>query len=281
MLLTCFKHDFKSLSRTLVPVLIAIGAAALYGFINTIVAIRSIQSDAIDANPVMGVLTASAFGGILVVAMLLAAALTVFAVLIFVRFYRSMVTDEAYLTFTLPVPASKLVASKFLSSLVWMIFGGIAVAAAGFILLWGVAIAQTDVSVAEALKTFFGFFFDILRNAPVTFFLALLYALTAALRTYFQITSAILFGASIVRKNKALAAVGMVLGVNFLVSTVLSIVGVTAFLPRLFIVSTYGVMDSTRDAHIWLWIQIAVNAALTALFWWLSVRIAKKSVNIE
>ena len=100
----------------------------------------------------------------------------------------------------------------------------------------------------------------------------------------FQVTCAILFGASIERKNKALVAVLMVLGVNFAVNLVLSIFGVSGIIPMMF-GSLYGSGlfgdDGTYGMNAILWVQIAVNVLLIALFWWWSWRIAKKSVNIE
>ncbi len=281
MLLKCFRHDFKALSRTLVPVLIAIGAAAVFGFLNSMLAVGTLRGMD-EPGTFQSILLTSSFGTLLIVGMLLAAAFTVFAVLIFVRFYRSMVTDEAYLTFTLPVSASKLIGAKFLSSAVWMILGSLAIFGAGLVILCGVTAVEPDVSILDIFEAFGGLIRETFGDSPAVFCLICLYALISGMRTYFQITAAILFGASIVRRNKALAAVGMVLGVNFLVSTVLSIAGVSALLPRVFIVSNYGAAGSPlMGSETWLIIQNIVGALLTAFFWWFSVRIAKKSVNIE
>ncbi len=44
-----------------------------------------------------------------------------------VRFYKNLFTDQGYLMFTLPTTASQLLHSKFISSLLWMIFNGVIV----------------------------------------------------------------------------------------------------------------------------------------------------------
>ena len=278
MLLTCFKHDFKALSRILVPVLICIGAAAVLGFCDTLIVFGEKPYDIMSGNLIGGMLSASAIGGLIVIAMLLAAAVTVMMVLIFVRFYRSMVTDEAYLTFTLPVSAGTLIASKFLASLVWMLIGSAAICAAGLVILTGVALADADFTFGEAMRAVWDLMREVFSSEPLVISLGCLYAVASAVRSYFQITAAILFGASIVRKNKALAAVGMVLGVNFIMNTVLSVIGVSALLPRLYL-DALG--TSGMGVESWLIIQSGVNILLAAVFWWLNVHIAKKSVNIE
>ncbi len=279
MLLTCFKHDFKSLSRTLVPALIGIAGAAAFGFFNALIVTLNTQSDSLQVGVVSNVLNASAVGGLLLAAMLLAAALTVFAVLIFVRFYRSMVTDEAYLTFTLPVTAGQLIASKFIASALWMLIGLAAIGAAGFVVLCGFTVAIPDVTAFKLVGMFLDVIREVAKEIPAAFVLWCLYMLVSAVRSYFQITGAILFGASIVRKNKVLIAIVMVLGVNFVVNTVLSLVGISALLPRLYIASYTN--EQMPDMTTWLIVQCAVNALLAAGFWWLNWHVAKKSVNIE
>ena len=61
---------------------------------------------------------------------------------------------------------------------------------------------------------------------------------------------------------------------------ILSAAGVAGLLPLMFNLS-YGVGAEGMPVEASLWIQIALNAVLTAVFWWWSWRIAKKSVNIE
>ncbi|MBQ4194311.1 MAG: hypothetical protein II650_08635, partial [Clostridia bacterium] len=224
------------------------------------------------------VLNASAVGGLILTAMLLAAALTVFAVLIFVRFYRSMVTDEAYLTFTLPVTPGQLIGAKFLASAVWFFFGGIALTLAGGLIYTGAVIAGGE-DFREAMAYLWQDVLEMLAGNPLTVFLLVLAALTAAVRWYFQITGAILFGASVVRKNKALAAVGMIFAVNFVVNLLTSIFPTMGLFGMGIIFNLYDYGEFSPN--LWLIVQICVNVLVTAVFWWMSVRIAKKSVNIE
>ena len=279
MFLKLFKHDWKSLSRWLVPVLIGIGGAAVLGFINALV-LGATGSGDTDGRTKEALLF-STFTGTALIAMALAAALTVIAVLIFVKFYKSMVTDEAYLTFTLPVSAGRLIGAKFLSAALWTVIGAAAVFAAWIIILSGIWITGGSTlrgEVGEITRDLF----DMIWENPQIMIPMFAYALTGAVRVWFQVTCAILFGASVVRKNKALAAVGMVLAVNFAVNTILSLFGIAGMIS-IVMGASYGITQDSGKLTLpaVLWIQSGVNVLLTAVFWWWSVRIARKSVNIE
>ena len=279
MFLKLFKHDWKSLSRWLVPVLIGIGGAAVLGFINALV-LGATGSGNTDGRTKEALLF-STFTGTALIAMALAAALTVIAVLIFVTFYKSMVTDEAYLTFTLPVSAGRLIGAKFLSAALWTVIGAAAVFAAWIIILSGIWITGGSTlrgEVGEITRDLF----DMIWENPQIMIPMFAYALTGAVRVWFQVTCAILFGASVVRKNKALAAVGMVLAVNFAVNTILSLFGIAGMFS-IVMGASYGITQDSGELTLpaVLWIQSGVNVLLTAVFWWWSVRIARKSVNIE
>ncbi|MBQ3860291.1 MAG: hypothetical protein II779_07170, partial [Clostridia bacterium] len=198
-----------------------------------------------------------------------------------VKFYKSMVTDEAYLTFTLPVSAGRLIGAKFLSAALWTVIGAAAVFAAWIIILSGIWITGGSTlrgEVGEITRDLF----DMIWENPQIMIPMFAYALTGAVRVWFQVTCAILFGASVVRKNKALAAVGMVLAVNFAVNTILSLFGIAGMFS-IVMGASYGITQDSGELTLpaVLWIQSGVNVLLTAVFWWWSVRIARKSVNIE
>ena len=279
MFLKLFKYDFKGLGRWMWPVMIGIGGAAVLGFLNTLFLGGTSRLDTSSAGA--SVMLMSAVGGTALVAMALAAAVTVIFVLIFVKFYKSMVTDEAYLTFTLPVSAGRLIGAKFLSAALWTVIGAAAVFAAWIVILSGIWITGGSTlrgEVGEITRDLF----DMIWENPQIMIPMFAYALTGAVRVWFQVTCAILFGASVVRKNKALAAVGMVLAVNFAVNTILSLFGIAGMFS-IVMGASYGITQDSGELTLpaVLWIQSGVNVLLTAVFWWWSVRIARKSVNIE
>ncbi|MBR4894994.1 MAG: hypothetical protein IKZ41_01085 [Clostridia bacterium] len=280
MLVKLFKHDFRAHSRVQIPVLIAIAATAILGFFNMLFLAGTgsgqLISEESDGYPLM---LSAAISGTFLIFLALGIAMTVMAVLIFVRFYRSMVTDEAYLTFTLPVTAGQLIGAKFLSSAVWFFYGGVALTLAGGLMYTGAVLAGGE-EFRVAMTELWGDLIDTLAENPLTVFLLVLCCIVTMIRWYFQITGAILFGASVVRKNKALAAVGMVFAVNFVVNLVTSIFSTSSLLGySILFMGAVEYRDFSPNA--WLITQICIGAVLAAVFWWMSVRIAKKSVNIE
>ncbi|MBE6724529.1 MAG: hypothetical protein E7576_04920 [Ruminococcaceae bacterium] len=278
MFLKLFKYDFKGLGRWMWPVMIGIGGAAVLGFLNTLFLGGTSRLDTSSAGA--SVMLMSAVGGTALVAMALAAAVTVIFVLIFVKFYKSMVTDEAYLTFTLPVTAGQLIGSKFLAAAVWTLIGGVVIACASCVIAAGLLISGGP-ELREDFFWILGDVADTLLENLGTVLLFFLFSLIRSIRGYFQITCAILFGASVVRKYKALAAVGMVLAVNFAVNLILSVFGAAGLFPLVFGMDYGFGAGGSLSLESVLWIQIAVDAVLVAVFWWWSWHIAKKSVNIE
>ena len=79
--------------------------------------------DSNDVNGAQAWLVISSFAAILILYVIMLLAST-WGMLIFlgIRFYRSMYTDEGYLSHTLPVTANQLFLSKVLVSGVWYLF---------------------------------------------------------------------------------------------------------------------------------------------------------------
>ena len=131
------------------------------------------------------------------------------------------------------VTAGQLIGSKFLAAAVWALIGG-AVIFLAFCLTGSGLLVSGGEEAAEVLGEMTDAVGEVMRDYPGEVFLFLLFIVSGPVRTYFQITCAILFGASIVRKNKALVAVLMVLAVNFVVNLILSLFGVSGLFPALF-----------------------------------------------
>ena len=113
MLKKLIKHEFKDTMRLFIP---------MFGFIVVLTPIFSLMmslgSQPYDEN------TADAlslvFGsGIIGYCLLLFGLLIVTQVLIAIRFYKTMTSQEAYLTFTLPAKTGQLLFAKWLVSFVW------------------------------------------------------------------------------------------------------------------------------------------------------------------
>ena len=127
MLKKLMKHDFRALSRTLFPLQIGVLGGGLVATLLTALTIRLGENasgtggSALLRQLIMGV---SATASVLIGIAIMASAL-VTLLLICYHFYRSFLGDEGYLTFTLPVPTSKLIWSKLLTGMFWTLINSL------------------------------------------------------------------------------------------------------------------------------------------------------------
>ncbi|MBQ9766698.1 MAG: hypothetical protein IJW37_01155 [Lachnospiraceae bacterium] len=107
MLKKLLKHEWIATARRYVLFYLVLAAVTLFTAL-----VRMIDIDSIIISGIQGLLTG-------------AYVITVFGVLFcsiglaVVRFYKNMVTDEGYLTFTLPAKVEQLVGAKLIVALVW------------------------------------------------------------------------------------------------------------------------------------------------------------------
>lgn len=215
-----FKYDFKAIARTEVPALLALLCITVIGCLNAGVMCISADSDAgfltmLSASSF--VLTVTAFAGVIMV----------MSLLIFVRFYKSMVTDEAYTTFTLPAKPAQILAAKFLSAMVWN-----AVIMAAYILavllLCLTMTACIDHGNFAVISDEIRYITRSMGIGAGTIGITILSVIVSSASQILQIFTAIIFGASVVRRHKALAAVGMIFVINFIVNLINSVTGFTS-----------------------------------------------------
>lgn len=111
MLGKLLKYELKSTSRMMgVLYLAVLVVAAVVGFIARGMILGATQGNAI------AVVISGLIYGLLIVALMI-----VTIVMILQRFYKNLLKGEGYLMHTLPVPTWMLVASKVISSLIWIL----------------------------------------------------------------------------------------------------------------------------------------------------------------
>ncbi len=191
--------------------------------------------------------------------------------LVLFRFYQNFFTDEAYLTFTLPVPRKTLFNSKLIGAFIWSI-ANIAVVAVCFVIILalvpvngngtGSALYETSRAIFELIKLLFEDF------SGWAFVYCVLGVISAILSTVFStllIYACITLGCTIVRKNKLLMAIAVYYAVNMLIS-LLSYVA--SFVMSLVLISGIGLIGNYSEAQIKvliLFALIAVTAFLTVM----------------
>lgn len=140
MLGKLLKHEFRATGRIMLPVLGVL--LILAGLAN--ISLRGIEhvSNGLVAV-ILGIFIAAFFIGIV-------AAGIIALVVMVERFYKNLLKDEGYLTFTLPVNVHGLVWSKLIVSFVWFLVTGIVV-----ILATSLTIANIgNMDLGEVVNTF-------------------------------------------------------------------------------------------------------------------------------
>ena len=255
MLKKLIKHEFKDTMRLFIP---------MFGFIVVLTPIFSLMmslgSQPYDEN------TADAlslvFGsGIIGYCLLLFGLLIVTQVLIAIRFYKTMTSQEAYLTFTLPAKTGQLLLAKWLVSFVWYIL------ACGIALI-SMLIVATPITLSEIIHGI-GF---VLQTINLSDFSALvllgIFMLISLSFSILMMYLSIMIG-QLVQTHRIALSIGAYLGLSQGLQIVLSI-------P--FILIFPDVIDSI---HVVLLLFCLLYGALGVIFYLLTYLITAKKLNIK
>lgn len=270
MLAKLFKYDFKAIARTQIPALFALLCITVIGCLNAGVLCVSAKHDS-------GLITMLSASGFILTVTTFAGVIMVMSLLIYVRFYKSTVTAEAYSTFTLPAKPSQILTAKFLSALLWNLIIMTAYAAA-VALLALTMLACTDNTDLIGITDGLAYAGRSLGIGPGTVILTVITAAVASASQILQVFTAILAGASLVRRHKALAAVGMIFVINFIINIVTSLFGFASG-NALSAVSATAEIGTTL--HAILLPQTILYALIAVVCWIVCTWVMKNKVNLE
>lgn len=260
MLGKVFAYELRALWKPAVILLVVMVVAGLAGTacLGACVTISDaagfgssyVTQASLASNATVLLVMAALFCGFLVWAS--AVALYVFVVL---RFYRTMFTDEGYLTLTLPARTGTLVAAKFWAAYLLLVI--FALVALGLYSLMAFVMSSGDLEVAALVAALMGgwstFAFDGggIRTAIglVSILVSCAYAVGLA---FLSLT----LGAWWARRHKLAAAVGIYLGIGWVLSFLFSAAGVVA------VAADAGLWDVLLGAVSFG--QIALNLAVAA-----------------
>jgi hypothetical protein len=257
MLGKLIKHDFRALSRTLFPLQIGILAGGLVATLLTVLTIRLNGASATVHGSAMleGTVTAILVTTSVLIGVAIAASAFVTLLLICMHFYKSFLSDEGYLTFTLPVSTSKLLWSKLFTGIFWMLINTVVISVTALIFaVFGTT--STGIVNLEVLQTIQLFFTEMLP--------------------------AIIVGGQIAKKHRILAAIGMYLLINMGVGIISSIYSsLVAFGEGVWSIT----LDTAREVSgffmtVFGWYGL-LFVGLSALFFLASRSILKKNLNLQ
>ena len=228
MLRKLLKHDLRAVRTFGMPMLGAILVAfILLGcFMGLVGRIE---------NAVVGVFFGMAMG---VLGLGIAAANVALIALVIARYYSNLMTDEGYLSFTLPVTATEHISSKLITALLYFVLLVIADILGFFLLLFFGSLTAGQFSLAEIWDTIVVIYNIIVRfiegvvvnldmeTASTMILFGLLFVfsfLFAIFNIYFSMTVA-----GMAKKLKVLIGIGVYLGVKYALGLVNTVVSISA-----------------------------------------------------
>ena len=293
MLGKLIKHDFKSLSRVLIPTNLAILAATIIMTIGIAINVKdgfnaAMQNGGLGLFRVITVLISVIMG------LAIMAALFLVAFIIFQRFYKSFMSDEGYLTFTLPVTTSELLWSKLITAILWTLISSVVIfISVNILVLFGTeshgfinteAYRELSKMIHEAFATFGGrLIWPIIE--------VILYMLVGTACSILHVYLALILGGVVSQKHKVLFAILFFFAISIVLTT-LSSISQFYIAPSMVNTMEYNGVWGPNEAveafnyvmsaaQPYYWFYLIFTLAISAAFFLLSRYFLKNKLNLE
>lgn len=265
MLRKLLGYDMRAQSRSAVPMFIS---AAIISVVCCALLYFTFGFTEAD-NFFLGLAFVGGFFGLGILAIVVLCTVNVF--MSFARYYKSLFTDEGYLTMTIPVSTVTLLNAKILSSLIWCVISAIA-----FVLFGSVAIVMPTLLADPSYLSGFSDAWNLVLGAPgsigiLDFVFSLLYAVMNFISMVVTFLASITVGSLVVAKHKILSSIVFFYVLSFLESAVESII----------IIILGFIMG---DAYLVFVEKIVCTVIITvfgAVMYFINLHILKNKFNIE
>lgn len=292
MLGKLIKHDYRSLSKTLWPAQLAIVCATLIAT-GSVAAYMSWTGGLPNESALVRL--AQIILVIVPVVMLLGiiAAAFVVAFIIFNRFYKNLMGDEGYLSFTLPVTAANHLWAKLINAVIWLTISTVVITlCVMFFIFVSSAIDSGDLSMffselregIRQMREFWDGRYTLIIVESII--LCLVSAASEVLHIYLSIT----IGSLVAKKHKILASIGFYFLISIasgILTSVISFGTTYAFdSSNLYIVGGPDGVTQTTDAiirlaNIAMLSTTAIMAVLAAVYFIFTHYLLKNKLNLD
>ena len=259
MLGKLIKHEFKDTMRLFLP---------MFGFIAVLTPIFSLMMSLgnnydEEAGAALSVVFGSGIAGYF---LLLFGLIIVTQILIVMRFYRTMASTEAYLTFTLPAKPGQIVFSKWLVAMIWYIISCI-VAVVSILIVLLIATPITFQNIGYALSKMYEF---IDFSNLLTILLLGLFALISLSVSILQMYASVMIG-QLARTHRVALSIGVYLGLSQGVQIVLAILSIPFVL----------IFPEIESVNIILLLCCLVYGVLSAAYYITTYLLTVKKLNVK
>lgn len=223
-------------------------------------------------------------GGLSMLALVMAACAMCVVALVAVlqRFYNGLLKDEGYLMFTLPVKSGALINAKGLMATLFIVVTGI-VGVLIFVIIGSKAFLWSDITAG------FREFLRYTREMGVSGFdwtMMILWGIIAVVVTtassLYHIYASIALG-HLAKKHRVGWAVVAYLGINFVMSAIMGVLGNTRVLNHL-VRWLEDITSAADGVQVVVFLElgcVAVGAVLTVVFFFITRQILEKRLNLE
>ena len=283
MLGKLLKYDLKSIFKYWWLFAVSSVGVSVLGAISLLGFASAMQADTeTDFSIFIGIMCFFAF---LFCMLALSAFIIVAEILIYVRFYKNLFSDEGYLTFTLPVKRHQLLTSKLIMAIiteactVTLLF--VEIMSIFFVGLGPLFLETFGLDSIGALFEAFGLIFAELGAFSVIYLVELLLlALVSSAFSVLLVFACISFGSMIAKKHKVLASVGIYYLVSGVVSSSYSFVYIfgSSLISSIALTVPHGF--AMPIVAVALLVAIAIVAALAMLLYTLVHYMLDKKLNL-
>lgn len=192
---------------------------------------------------------------------------------VLIRFYKNKFTDEGYLTFTLPVNVHQIFVSSWVNILIWelvsmaVMYGVIFSAVFFGTSTEGLVNMDLVQSISTDILPFYGEVWQVLEDtAGPSLIIALASFLVQLLSASLLTMTSIVLGATIAKKHKLLASVGIYYGISAITGTVTSVISVIAAIASDFGNNVTLMYNLTYTLQLLLQIALGIGAYLLSVY---------------
>ncbi len=271
MLGKLIKHEFKATGRMFL---------LLYAFIVLLTPVFSLFFRLADGNHPLQVTV----GGLSIFGYVLMCVAVFFATYIFIvmRYYRTLATSEAYLTFTLPVNTHQIIISKVLVAFVW--------SCTSTLLFIISIISMTFISgiwTFDDAGEFLSLLFDVLSMqgvapGPLFWILFFLSMIVGVILTCLQFLFSIAVG-QLSKSHRVLMSVGIYFASYMVIQWITTLVTfpIMLVMPQEELIETAHEMEVMYDMlTLTLGISLLLSVIFGTVFYIVSARLLKKRLNV-
>ena len=241
-------------------------------------------------NNVLIALAMMALNIILIISLVVIGASLIFvAVLIYVRYYKHLFTDEGYLTFTLPVSRKQIYFSKLVNAGLWLMLSELVLFACAMVMLvivipsYGKGIIAVD-TLESMLDTLVNSFKERGGWMILQGILGVLLAFAATMLSVGVVYFCITLGATVAKRAKIIVGIGayyLIDVVTRIFGTALGIVPMVWVIVILLKFSETNIHLFNGATSIMMLMLFAIVSLLAAFFHCLTLNILERKLNLS